>query len=135
MQLKPSRICVAPSNRLRDAVAVLPSVIIQNVGAPIYPTFAAQYWACMLPDDASPPPSRTTMHGFGSMWIATPSSSRTLTSYSLPAPGARLFESAHRLGGRLPTAPGWPLLTPPEATRAVLAVHLRARTRTLQFYT
>src|ERR1700745_4179931 len=34
--------------------------------------------------DASLPPSRTSTHGSGSMWIATPSSYRTCTDYSLP---------------------------------------------------
>jgi hypothetical protein len=31
-------------------------------------------WPMRSPADASPPPSRTTTHGSGSMWIATPSS-------------------------------------------------------------
>ncbi len=41
-------------------------------------------WPMRSPTDASPPPSRTTTHGSGPMWIATPSSQRTSTVYSLP---------------------------------------------------
>jgi len=41
-------------------------------------------WPMHSPTDASPPPSRTTTHGSGPMWIATPSSQRTCTAYSLP---------------------------------------------------
>ena len=41
-------------------------------------------WPMQSPTDASPPPSRTTTHGSGPMWIATPSSQRTSTVYSLP---------------------------------------------------
>jgi len=33
---------------------------------------------------ASPMPSRASMHGLGSIWIATPLSSKTFTPYSLP---------------------------------------------------
>ena len=36
------------------------------------------------PTDASLPPLRATAHGSGSMRIATPSSCRTSTDYSLP---------------------------------------------------
>src|ERR1700722_5383579 len=36
------------------------------------------------PTDASPPPLRATAHGSGPMGIATPSSRRTCTDYSLP---------------------------------------------------
>src|SRR5271154_433981 len=36
------------------------------------------------PADASPAPSRAQTHGLGPMWIATPSSHRTCTDYSLP---------------------------------------------------
>jgi hypothetical protein len=36
------------------------------------------------PTDASLSPLRTTAHGSGSMWIATPSSCRTCANYSLP---------------------------------------------------
>ena len=36
------------------------------------------------PADASPIPSRVTAHGLAPMRIATPSSRRTLTAYSLP---------------------------------------------------
>jgi hypothetical protein len=46
--------------------------------------YEAQWLACVLPTDASPPPLRTTTHGSGPMWIATPSSRRTCTDYSFP---------------------------------------------------
>src|SRR5690349_24752583 len=36
------------------------------------------------PADASPAPSGVPTHGSGPMWIATPSPSWTLTTYSLP---------------------------------------------------
>ena len=41
-------------------------------------------WPAHSPADASPPPLRATAHGLGPMWIATPSSYRTCTDYSLP---------------------------------------------------
>src|SRR5271167_2595928 len=47
------------------------------------------------PTDASPPPSRTTAHGSGSMWIATPSSRRTCTDYSLPVSRRTAKDSGH----------------------------------------
>ena len=41
-------------------------------------------WPVRSPTDASSLTSRSTMHGSGPMWIATPSSRRTCTDYSLP---------------------------------------------------
>ena len=41
-------------------------------------------WPVRSPTDASPPSLRTTAHGSGPMWLATPSSCRTCTDYSLP---------------------------------------------------
>jgi hypothetical protein len=41
-------------------------------------------WPAGSPADASSTPSRTSAHGLGPMWIATPSSQWTLTTYSLP---------------------------------------------------
>jgi hypothetical protein len=41
-------------------------------------------WPVCSPTDASPPPLRATAHGSGPMWLATPSSYRTCTDYSLP---------------------------------------------------
>jgi hypothetical protein len=41
-------------------------------------------WPMRSPTDASPRSSRTTAHGSGPMWFATPSSQRTFTAYSLP---------------------------------------------------
>src|SRR3954469_2472371 len=41
-------------------------------------------WPTHTPADASPRPSRTDAHGSGPMWVATPSSRRTRTSYLLP---------------------------------------------------
>ena len=41
-------------------------------------------WPMRSPTDASPTPSRTPAHGSGPMWIATPSSQWTFTTYSLP---------------------------------------------------
>src|SRR5262245_52245619 len=45
--------------------------------------------------DASLPPSRTPAHGSGSMWIATPSSYRTCTDYSLPVSRRTAKYSGH----------------------------------------
>lgn len=41
-------------------------------------------WPVCSPADASPTPSRPPAHGLGPMWIATPSSQWTCTTYSLP---------------------------------------------------
>src|SRR6516165_1109709 len=42
-------------------------------------------WPMRPPVNASPRPSRVTAHDSGSMWVATPSSWWTFTSYFLPA--------------------------------------------------
>ena len=41
-------------------------------------------WPARSPTDASTSPSRVTPHGSGPMWVATPSSQWTCTTYSLP---------------------------------------------------
>src|SRR5690349_14860986 len=41
-------------------------------------------WPVRSPADASPTASRRPAHGSGPMWIATPSSQWTCTTYSLP---------------------------------------------------
>ena len=41
-------------------------------------------WPARPPTDASPTSSRMPAHGLGSMWVATPSSQWTCTTYSLP---------------------------------------------------
>src|SRR5262245_23987811 len=52
-------------------------------------------WPVCSPTDASPPPLRTTAHGSGPMWLATPSSYRTCTDYSLPVSRRTAKESGH----------------------------------------
>src|SRR5262245_13876436 len=47
--------------------------------------------------DASLPPSQATAHGSRSMWIATPSSYRTCTDYSLPISRRTAKDSGHYL--------------------------------------
>jgi hypothetical protein len=47
-------------------------------------SIAAQWLACTFPADASPTSSRMPAHGLGPMWVATPSSQWTCTTYSLP---------------------------------------------------
>jgi len=48
--------------------------------------YEAQWLAYVVPANASLPPSQATAHGSGSMWIATPSSCRTIVSDAgLPA--------------------------------------------------
>ena len=51
-----------------------------SVGTRDMNLYEAQWLAYVLPQ----PPSRTTTHGPGPMWIATPSLRRTSTDYSLP---------------------------------------------------
>ena len=41
-------------------------------------------WPMRSPADASPAPSRAQAHGLGPMWVTTPSSHRTCTTYSSP---------------------------------------------------
>ena len=47
-------------------------------------SIAAQWLACTFLADASPTSSRMPAHGLGSMWVATPSSQWTCTTYSSP---------------------------------------------------
>jgi hypothetical protein len=55
-----------------------------SVGTREERTFAARWLAYAIPSDASPIPSRASTHGSGPMWVATPSSQWTSTTYSLP---------------------------------------------------
>ena len=52
-------------------------------------------WPVRSPTDASPPPSRATAHGSRPMWLATPSSYRTCTDYSLPVSRRTAKDSGH----------------------------------------
>ena len=101
------------------ATAVLPSTQL-TASAPGTVTFAAQWLAYMLPyrrfadtlagasngwptcspADASPLPSREAMHGSGPTRVATPSSYRTFTNYSLPV--SRRTNCSTRLNDRSP---------------------------------
>ena len=54
-------------------------------------------WPVCSPTDASPPPSRATAHGSGPMWLATPSSYRTCTDYSLPVSRRTAKDSVRHL--------------------------------------
>ena len=64
--------------------AMSPSVGIKTSALWIM-TFAAQWLAYALPCRRfACAPSRAQTHGLGPMWIATPSSHRTCTDYSLP---------------------------------------------------
>ena len=63
---------------------VLPSAFA-TASAPGIRIFARlNGWPVCSSTDASPPPSRATAHGSRPMWLATPSSYRTCTDYSLP---------------------------------------------------
>ena len=63
---------------------VLPSAFA-TASAPGIRIFARlNGWPVCSSTDASPPPSRSTAHGSRPMWLATPSSYRTCTDYSLP---------------------------------------------------
>jgi len=50
-------------------------------------------WPMRSPADASPTPSRRPTHGSEPMWIATPSSQWTCTTYSLPVSTGALIMS------------------------------------------
>ena len=52
-------------------------------------------WPVRSPVDASPPSLRASAHDSGPMWIATPSSWRTCTDYSLPVSRRTAKESGH----------------------------------------
>ena len=56
-------------------------------------------WPMRFPADASPSPSRTTPHGSGPMWSATPSSQWTCTTHSLPV-SRRTPQSTQSSGSR-----------------------------------
>jgi hypothetical protein len=62
---------------------VLPSALV-TASAPGKALSRLNGWPMRSPADASPLPSRATTHGSGPMWIATPSSQWTCTTYSLP---------------------------------------------------
>jgi hypothetical protein len=74
--------------------SVLPSVKT-NTSAPGTIKFSRLHgWPVCSPADASPAPSRMPAHGSGPMWVATPSSQWTFTTYSLPAfTGAPKFKN------------------------------------------
>ena len=74
--------------------AVLPSVFAKNVGVRDKIFSRLNGWPVHSPADASPPPLRATAHGLGPMWIATPSSYRTCTDYSLPVSRRTAKDSA-----------------------------------------
>src|SRR6516162_508833 len=79
--LRPRRVVQVLALTLLD---ILPSTT-QTASAPgIRFLSRLNGWPARSPADASPTPSRTPAHGSGPMWIATPSSRRTSTSYSLP---------------------------------------------------
>jgi hypothetical protein len=63
-------------------------------------------WPECSPTDASPPPLRATAHGSGPMWLATPSSYRICTDYSLPVSRRTAKESVrHRASSLGPARP------------------------------
>jgi hypothetical protein len=79
--------------------AVLPSVFAKNVGVRDKIFSRLNGWPVHSPADASPPPLRATAHGLGPMWIATPSSYRTCTDYSLPVSRRTAKDSARYRSG------------------------------------
>ena len=64
-----------------------------SVGTRIKNLFEAHGLA--TPTDASPLPLRAVTHGSRPMWIATPSSCRTCTDYSLPVSRRTAKETGH----------------------------------------
>jgi hypothetical protein len=74
---------------------VLPSAFA-TASAPGIRIFARlNGWPVCSSTDASPPPSRATAHGSRPMWLATPSSYRTCTDYSLPVSRRTAKDSGH----------------------------------------
>ena len=75
--------------------SVLPSAFA-TASAPGITIFARlNGWPVCSSTDASPPPSRATAHGSRPMWLATPSSYRTCTDYSLPVSRRTAKDSGH----------------------------------------
>src|SRR5215471_1630894 len=79
--LRPRRVGQVLALALLD---ILPSTT-QTVSAPGI-SFLSRLngWPARSPTDASPTSSRMPAHGLGPMWVATPSSQWTCTTYSLP---------------------------------------------------
>jgi hypothetical protein len=74
-----------PSGRSRlSCPSVLPSARTTASAPGIRFLSRLNGWPMRSPADASPPSLRTTTHGSGPVWVATPSLQRTRTSYSLP---------------------------------------------------
>ena len=77
--------------------------LINGVGVRDFLISRLNGWPVPSPADASPLPSRADTHGSGPMWLATPSSQWTCTTYSLPVsrrtnyPGGCLAEDAQAL--------------------------------------
>ncbi len=97
--------------RLINGVGVRDSVISRLNG-----------WPVCSPADASPLPSRADTHGLGPMWVATPSSQWTCTTYSLPVSRRTNYSRVRRLADRrqAPIVPSTVLNVPaPEVMRAV----------------
>ena len=79
--LRPRRVVQVLALTLLD---ILPSTT-QTASAPgIRFLSRLNGWPARPPTDASPTSSRMPAHGLGSMWVATPSSQWTCTTYSLP---------------------------------------------------
>src|SRR5262245_35751242 len=66
------------------APSVLPSALRTASAPEMMPLSRLGGWPMRSPVNASPRPSRVTAHDSGSMWIASPSSWWTCTSYFLP---------------------------------------------------
>ena len=80
--------------------SVLPSAFA-TASAPGITIFARlNGWPLRSPTDASPPSLRTTEHGSGPMWLATPSPYRTCTDYSLPVSRRTAKDCGHYLARR-----------------------------------
>ena len=72
-----------PSARV-DALGHIAFHYTDSVGTRNQFSIAAQRLACTFPCRRSPTSSRMPAHGLGPMWVATPSSQWTCTTYSLP---------------------------------------------------
>ena len=72
------------AERSRNALIRVAFRNVNAVGTREFGLSRLHGWPARSPTDASPTSSRLPAHGLGPMWVASPSSWGTFTSYSLP---------------------------------------------------
>ena len=118
----------------RDGAPVRVSFLLVTSSAPDIYSFAAQWLAYVLPYRRFADTLAMSTHGSGPMWIATPSSWGTFTSYSLPvligAPEEQDYPAPSTGSGGPSAAPGrWrrAISAPPQPTFLAPSARKRAR--------